>query len=126
MDNILLFITGVLSGVIVGFLISRSYSKKSRGNYGSKENFLEENLFKAEKNLEDSLLEINNQRKELKIFQQNTQDLTKKAAIKETELEIVLDEKIKLENNQSELKKDFKYLRDQKEILGIEIGAVSL
>ncbi len=64
MDNVLLFITGVLSGIIVGFIISRSYSKKSRSNDGSKESFLEENLFKAEKNLEETLLELNNQKKE--------------------------------------------------------------
>ena len=122
LDNVLLFITGVLSGIIVGFIISRSYSKKSRSNDGSKESFLEENLFKAEKNLEETLLELNNQKKELKIYQQNTQELSEKAAIKETELKVVSEEKIKLENNQIELKKDFEYLRNQKESLGIEIG----
>ena len=122
MDNVLLFITGVLSGIIVGFIISRSYSKKSRSNDGSKESFLEENLFKAEKNLEETLLELNNQKKELKIYQQNTQELSEKAAIKETELKVVSEEKIKLENNQREFKKDFEYLRNQKESLGIEIG----
>ena len=68
MDNVLLFITGVLSGIIVGFIISRSYSKRSRSNDGSKESFLEENLFKVEKNLEETLLELNNQKKELKYF----------------------------------------------------------
>ena len=122
MDNVLLFTTGVLSGIIVGFIISRSYSKKSRSNDGSKESFLEENLFKAEKNLEETLLELNNQKKELKIYQQNTQELSEKAAIKETELKVVSEEKIKLENNQIEFKKDFEYLRNQKESLGIEIG----
>ena len=122
MDNVLLFITGVLSGIIVGFLISRSYSKKYKRNDGSKESFLEENLFRAERNLEENLLEINNQRKEIKDLQQFTQDLIEKAAIKETELKIVLDEKNKLDNNQSVLKKDFEYLRDQKELYGIEIG----
>ena len=122
MDNVLLFITGVLSGIIVGFIISRSYSKKSRSNDGSKESFLEENLFKAEKTLEETLLELNNQKKELKIYQQNTQELSEKAAIKETELKVVSEEKIKLENNQREFKKDFEYLRNQKESLGIEIG----
>jgi len=122
LDNVLLFITGVLSGIIVGFIISRSYSKKSRSNDGSKESFLEENLFKAEKNLEETLLELNNQKKELKIYQQNTQELSEKAAIKETELKVVSEEKIKLENNQREFKKDFEYLRNQKESLGIEIG----
>ena len=122
MDNILLFITGVLSGIIVGFIISRSYYKKSRSNDGSKESFLEENLFKAEKNLEETLLELNNQKKELKTYQQNTLELSEKAAIKETELKVVSEEKIKLENNQIELKKDFEYLRNQKESLGIEIG----
>ncbi|ABM72425.1 Hypothetical protein P9515_12181 [Prochlorococcus marinus str. MIT 9515] len=122
MDNVLLFITGVLSGIIVGFIISRSYSKKSRTNDGSKESFLEENLLKVEKNLEETLLELNNQRKEVKIYQQNLLESSEKAAIKETELKVVSEEKIKLENNQREFKKDFEYLRNQKETLGIEIG----
>ena len=122
MDNILLFITGVLSGIIVGFIFSRSFFRKSRSNDGSKESFLEENLFKVEKNLEDTLLELNNQRKEVKVFQQNLQELTKEAAIKQTELKVVSEEKIKLENNQREFQKDFEYLRNQKESLGIEIG----
>ena len=64
MDNVLLFITGVLSGIIVGFIISRSFFRKSRNNDGSKESFLEENLFKVEKNLEDTSIELNNQRKD--------------------------------------------------------------
>ena len=122
MDNVLLFITGVLSGIIVGFIISRSFFRKSRNNDGSKESFLEENLFKVEKNLEDTSIELNNQRKEVKVFQQNIQELTKDKAIKETELKVVSEEKIKLENNQRELKKDFEYLRNQKESLGIKIG----
>ena len=122
MDNILLFITGVLSGIIVGFIFSRSFFRKSRSKDGSKESFLEENLFKVEKNLEDTLLELNNQRKEVKVFQQNLQELTKEAAIKQTELKVVSEEKIKLENNQREFQKDFEYLRNQKESLGIEIG----
>ena len=102
---------GVVRGIIVGFIISRSYSKKSRSNDGSKESFLEENLFKAEKNLEETLLELNNQKKELKIYQQNTQELSEKAAIKETELKVVSEEKIKLENNQREFKIKTKLLK---------------
>ena len=94
MDNILLFITGVLSGIIVGFMLSRSFFRKSRGNDGSKESFLEDNLFKVEKNLEDTLLELNNQREEIKVFQQNIKDLTEKAAIKETELKVVLEKRL--------------------------------
>ena len=122
MNNILLFITGVLSGIIVGFIISRSYSKRSRTNDGSKESLLEESLIKAEKALEDFSLELEEQKKEIKTYQQNLQELGKEDAIKETELKVVLQEKIKLENNQTEFKKNLDYLRNQKELLGIEIG----
>ena len=122
MNNVLLFITGVLSGIIVGFIISRSYSKRSRGNDGSKESLLEESLIKAEKALEDFSLELEEQKKEIKTYQQNLQELSKQDAIKETELKVVLQEKIKLENNQTEFKKNLDYLRNQKELLGIEIG----
>ena len=122
MNNVLLFITGVLSGIIVGFIISRSYSKRSRSNDGSKESLLEESLIKAEKALEDFSLELEEQKKEIKTYQQNLQELGKQDAIKETELKVVLQEKIKLENNQTEFKKNLDYLRNQKELLGIEIG----
>ena len=122
MNNVLLFITGVLSGIIVGFIISRSYSKRSRSNDGSKESLLEESLIKAEKALEDFSLELEDQKKEIKTYQQNLQELGKQDAIKETELKVVLQEKIKLENNQTEFKKNLDYLRNQKELLGIEIG----
>ena len=122
MNNVLLFITGVLSGIIVGFIISRSYSKRSKSNDGSKESLLEESLIKAEKALEDFSLEFEEQKKEIKTYQQNLQELGKQDAIKETELKVVLQEKIKLENNQTEFKKNLDYLRNQKELLGIEIG----
>ena len=122
MNNVLLFITGVLSGIIVGFIISRSYSKRSRSNDGSKESLLEESLIKAEKALEDFSLELEEQKKEIKTYQHNLQELGKQDAIKETELKVVLQEKIKLENNQTEFKKNLDYLRNQKELLGIEIG----
>ena len=122
MNNVLLFTTGVLSGIIVGFIISRSYSKRSRSNDGSKESLLEESLIKAEKALEDFSLELEEQKKEIKTYQQNLQELGKQDAIKETELKVVLQEKIKLENNQTEFKKNLDYLRNQKELLGIEIG----
>ena len=122
MNNVLLFITGVLSGIIVGFIISRSYSKRYRSNDGSKESLLEESLIKAEKALEDFSLELEEQKKEIKTYQQNLQELGKQDAIKETELKVVLQEKIKLENNQTEFKKNLDYLRNQKELLGIEIG----
>jgi len=122
LNNVLLFITGVLSGIIVGFIISRFYSKKSKSNDGSKESFLEESLIKAEKALENFSLELEEQKKEIKFYQQNLQELGKQDAIKETELKVVLQEKIKLENNQTEFKKNLDYLRNQKELLGIEIG----
>ena len=122
MNNVLLFITGVLSGIIVGFIISRAYSKRSRINDGSKESLLEESLIKSEKALEDFSLELEEQKKEIKTYQQNLQELGKQDAIKETELKVVLQEKIKLENNQTEFKKNLDYLRNQKELLGIEIG----
>ena len=122
MNNVLLFITGVLSGIIVGFIISRSYSKRSRSNDGSKESLLEESLIKSEKALEDFSLELEEQKKEIKTYQQNLQELGKQDAIKETELKVVLQEKIKLENNQTEFKKNLDYFRNQKELLGIEIG----
>jgi len=52
LNNILLFITGVLSGVIAGFIISRLFMKRSRNNDGSRESLLEERLLKGDKTIE--------------------------------------------------------------------------
>ena len=122
MNNVLLFITGALSGIIVGFIFSRSFFKRSSSNYGSNESLLQESLFKAEKALEDFSLRFEEQKKEIKTYQQSSQELGQRAAIKETELKVVSEEKIRLENNQSEFKKNLDFLRNQKELLGIEIG----
>ena len=42
-----------------------------------------------------TLLELNNQKREVKIYQQNTQELSEKAAIKETELKLLEEKKLK-------------------------------
>ena len=76
--------------------ISRSYSKRSRNNDGSKESLLEESLIKAEKALEDFALEFEEQKKEIKTYQENFQELGKQDAIKEI---VVASEFFELTNN---------------------------
>ena len=65
MPEILLFITGVLSGLIAGFLLARQYSRPS-GPAGSNERLLEERLLKADQGLERFSAELEAQKIELR------------------------------------------------------------
>ena len=52
MAPILLFITGVLAGLIVGFILSRLFSKGRSGDGSGEARLLEERLLKADQGLE--------------------------------------------------------------------------
>ena len=103
MDNILLFITGILSGIIAGFILGRLYTKSNRSNDGSRASLLEERLSKADKSIEDFSLAYENLREELKNVQKEAQENSEKAKVKEVELENTFEEKVKLDNNYKEI-----------------------
>ena len=76
MDNVLLFITGVLSGVIAGFSLSRLFGKSHIKSDGSTEGLLQERLLKADQGLEKFSDELENKNRELKKLQQLIVDRT--------------------------------------------------
>ena len=51
MDNVLLFVTGVLSGLIAGFILSRIFGRTKIRSDGSTEWLLQERLLKADEGL---------------------------------------------------------------------------
>ena len=125
MDNILLFITGVLSGIIAGFIFGRFYTKSNRSNDGSRESLLEERLSKADKSIEDFSLAYENLREELKNVQKEAQENSEKAKVKEVELKKTFEEKVKLDNNYKEISEKLDLIRIQKEKLSVENGELT-
>ena len=120
MNNILLFVTGVLSGIIAGFIIGRSYKKFNGNNDGSRETLLEERLIKADRSLENLSLVYENQREEFKNVQKEAQENSEKAKVKEVELQKTFEAKEKLDNNYRQIIEKFDLLRIQKEKLSLE------
>ena len=125
MDNILLFITGALSGIIAGFIFGRLYTKSNRSNDGSRESLLEERLSKADKSIEDFSSAYENLREELKNVQKEAQENSEKAKVKEVELLKTFEEKVKLDNNYKEISEKLDLIRIQKEKLSIENGELT-
>ncbi len=125
MDNILLFITGVLTGVIAGYILGRSFFRRIRNNDGSREGLLEERLLKGDKTIEEFSSAFEIQRLELKSVQQESKEFSEKAKVREVELKNILEEKLKLERNYKEIIEDLDFLRIQKETLSVENGELS-
>ncbi len=125
MDNVLLFITGVLSGIIAGFLIGRTSSKVNVGPDGSRERLLQDRLLKADQGLEQFSREMEAQRQELKQIQQDAQEAREKAAISITQLEAANEEKETLKVNQKKIESSLEVVRQEKERLSRKVGEVS-
>ena len=92
MDNILLFITGVLSGLIAGFILVPLFPKGRFRSDGSRESLLEDNLKKADQALEKYSRELEIQKEELKEEQNVAQEAKEKAIKIFAELKVVLVE----------------------------------
>lgn len=124
MPETLLFITGVLAGIIAGFIIARRYNRPS-GPGGSNERFLEERLLKADQGLErfSSLLE--GQKDEMRNSAQEAQDAREKAAISSTQLEATQRERDALISAQTRLSTDLDSARQEKEQLSRNVGELN-
>ena len=93
MDNVLLFITGVLSGVIAGSSVSRLFGKSHFQSDGSTEGLLKERLLKADEGLEKFSDELEKKNRELNNLQQETLEAREKAAVSITQLKVLNEEK---------------------------------
>jgi len=125
LDNILLFITGVLSGIIAGFFFGRSFLRINRKNDGSRESLLEERLLKGDKTIEEFSKSFEIQRQELKTVQQESNVFSEKAKVKEVELKNAFEEKMKLERSYKDITENLDFLRIQKEKLSVANGELS-
>ena len=118
MDNVLLFITGVLSGLIAGFILVPLLPKSRIRSDGSRESLLEENLRKADQALEKYARELENQKRELKEERHVAQDEKEKAIKSSADLNAVTKERDKLQNSHQKTLEDLESLREAKDSLG--------
>ena len=124
MPEILLFVTGVLSGLIAGFLLARRNSRPS-GSAGGNERLLEERLLKADQGLERFSAELEAQKIELRHSIQETQQAREKAAVSTTQLEAMQRERDNLIAAQTRLTTELDAIRQEKESLGKRMAEVA-
>jgi len=124
MPEFLLFITGVLAGLIAGFLLARRYGR-SYGPSGSNERLLEERLLKADQGLERFSAELECQRVELRQAQQEAQEARERAAISGTQLESANREREGLTASYSRVNAELETTRQEKERFSRNVGELS-
>ena len=125
LDNVLLFITGVLSGIIAGFSLSRIFGKSNIRSDGSTEGLLQERLLKADQGLEKFSRELEDKNYELKKIQQEAQEAKEKAAVSSTQLHAVSEEKEALKANHKNTVQSLELIRQEKENLSRKVGEIT-
>ncbi len=126
MNNILLFITGVLSGLISGFLLSRGHNNKGYlSPDGSKERLLQDRLINADQNLERMGLEIESQKNELKNIQTKIIEAREKAAINAIKLEESNKQKESLIESQKFNLGTIEIIRKENQSLSLKVTEIS-
>ena len=125
LDNVLLFITGVLSGIIAGFSLSRIFGKSNIRSDGSTEGLLQERLLKADQGLEKFSRELEDKNYELKKIQQEAQEAKEKAAVSSTQLNAVSEEKEALKANHKNTVQSLELIRQEKENLSRKVGEIT-
>ena len=124
MPEILLFITGVLAGLIAGFLLARRYNKPGSPG-GGNERLLEERLLKADQGLERFSTLLESQKAELRLATQEAQEARERAAVSSTQLEAIHRERDGLLSSQARLSSDLDSVRQEKERLSRNVGELS-
>ncbi len=95
----LLFITGVLAGLIAGFILSSVFSKgRSTGGSGEAR-LLEERLLKADQGLEQFSRQLEAQSQELRSQQDQLQEARETAAVSRTQLDAITKERDELKTS---------------------------
>lgn len=121
----LLFITGVLAGLIAGFILSRMFGHSKSGNVSGEIRLLEERLLKADQGLAQFSLQLEAQSSELRAAQQQAQQASEHAAVSRTQLAAVSQERDELKNNQTTAITAIDQLRREKEKLTSTMAEVA-
>ena len=117
MPEVLLFITGVLSGVIVGFILSKFFARSRPAGSSGDLGLLEERLGQANEGLGKFSLQLEAQNAEIKHQQQQLQEAKEVAAVSRTQLEAVSKERDGLKSSQASTTAALEKIRSEKEVL---------
>ena len=113
----LLFITGVLAGLIAGFVLSRTAFRPRSGVGHAERKLLEERLFKADQGLEQLAQELQAQRLESKTLQEDLISARENAVGSHTQLESVLRERDHFQATLHGLQQQIEQIRLEREQL---------
>jgi DNA recombination protein RmuC len=122
---ILLFITGVLAGLIAGFVLSRTVFRTSSGDGHAERKLLEERLLKADQGLEQFAQELQSQRLESKTLQEELISARESAVGSRTQLESVQRERDQFQTSMQVLQQQVEQIRAEREQLAKQIAETS-
>lgn len=125
MAPVLLFITGVLAGLIAGFILSRRVQGGSTGDGASERRLLAERLLNADQRLEQFSRQLEAQSVELKASQQEGLQAREAAAISRTELEAVTRERDAQQHINVSNQALLEQIRTEREELNTRIAAIT-
>ena len=121
----LLFITGVLAGLIAGFILSRVFGRSRSGDGSVEVRLLEERLLKADQGLAQFSQQLEAQSSELRAAQQQAQQASEQAAVSRTQLEGVSQERDALKAGHDSALAAMDQLRREKERLTATMAEVA-
>ena len=121
----LLFITGVLAGLIAGFILSRVFGRSRSGDGSGEIRLLEERLLKADQGLDQFSQQLEAQSSELKAAHQQAQQASEQAAVSRTQLEGVSQERDALKDGHATALAAIDQLRSEKEALSAAMAEVA-
>jgi len=122
---ILLFITGVLAGLIAGFVLSRTMFRPRSGDGHAERKLLEERLLKADQGLEQFAQELQSQRLESKTLQEELISARESAVGSRTQLESVQRERDQFQTSMQVLQQQVEQIRTEREQLAKQIAETS-
>lgn len=119
---ILLFVTGVLSGLIAGFILSRIFFRSRGGDGHGERRLLEERLLKADQGLEQFTLELQSQRQDAKELQSELVEAKESAMGSRTQLQSVQEERDALKNQNAINAQLLEQIRTDRELLSTQVA----
>jgi len=125
MAPVLLFITGVLAGVMVGFILSRMVGRRRSGDGAGERRLLEEQLNRADQGLELARQQLEAQGSELKAAQEQMRGASEQAAVSRTQLKGVSEERDALKAGHATALAAMDQLRREKETLTATMAEVA-
>ena len=124
MSPLLLFVTGVLAGLIAGFILSRTVFRAGGSGATSDSRLLEQRLLKADQGLEQFAQELQAQRQDTRLLQEELLKAKETAVGSRTQLDTVLYERDELKQQLLSAQQTIDQIRTDRELLGRQLAEV--